>query len=73
MKKTKRFSTLASIKYIQKESEVTVSFDTDGGSKVTSQVLKVDEVAKKPSNPTRSGYKFVEWQLNGEQVSTQQN
>ena len=49
----------------KKESEVTVSFDTDGGSKVTSQVLKVDEVAKKPSNPTRIGYKFVEWQLDG--------
>ena len=49
----------------KEENEVTVSFDSNGGSKVTSQVLKEDEVAKKPPNPTKNGYKFVEWQLDG--------
>ena len=54
------------LKAIWKEKDkLTVSFDTDGGSKVSSQVLKVDEVAKKPANPTKNGYKFVEWQLDG--------
>ena len=49
----------------KEEKEVTVSFDSNGGSKVTSQALKEDEVAKKPANPTRNGYKFIEWQLDG--------
>ena len=43
----------------------TVSFNSDGGSKVSSQEVEVGEKAKKPSNPTKSGYTFKEWQLNG--------
>ena len=44
----------------------TVSFNSDGGSKVSSQEVEEGAKAKKPSNPTKSGYVFKEWQLNGE-------
>lgn len=40
-----------------------VIFNSDGGSAVKTQ--EVTTKATKPTNPTKSGYKFVEWQLNG--------
>ncbi len=43
----------------------TVKFDTDGGSKVSSQTIKENGKVIKPSDPTKSGYKFREWRLNG--------
>ena len=43
----------------------TVTFDSNGGSKVASQKLNENEKVSKPSNPTRNGYTFQEWQLNG--------
>ena len=42
-----------------------VQFDSDGGSDVKSQEVKVGEKVIKPSDPTKENYKFVEWQLNG--------
>ena len=42
-----------------------VSFDSDGGSKVSSQEVNDGEKATKPKDPTKDGYKFKEWQLNG--------
>ena len=43
----------------------TVTFDSDGGSKVNSQKVIENKTVTKPANPTRTGYKFIEWQLNG--------
>ena len=43
----------------------TVKFDSNKGSNVSSQRVIEDKTATAPKNPTRSGYKFVEWQLNG--------
>ncbi len=43
----------------------TVTFNSNGGSSVASQTVESGKTATKPSNPTRSGYTFVEWQLNG--------
>lgn len=40
-----------------------VSFDTNGGNIIESQVIKKDDKVTKPSNPTKTGYKFIEWQL----------
>ena len=42
-----------------------VTFDSDGGSQVTAQNVIEGEKATKPTNPTKSGYTFKEWQLNG--------
>lgn len=39
----------------------TVSFDTDGGSVVTSQTITYGNKATKPSNPTKSIYMFDNW------------
>jgi len=43
----------------------TVSFDSNGGSSVASQTVEEGKKASKPSNPTRSGYTFAGWTLNG--------
>ena len=43
-----------------------ISFDTDGGSPVSSQLVKEGDKVTKPSNPTKSGYTFKEWTFNGE-------
>ncbi len=47
----------------EEASTYTVTFNSDGGSSVKSQ--EVTDKATKPTNPTKSGYTFVEWQLNG--------
>ena len=40
----------------------TVTFNSNGGSKVASQKLNENEKVSKQSNPTRNGYTFQEWQ-----------
>ena len=48
------------------EIKYTVSFDSNGGSSVASQtVLKGNKVTK-PVDPTKSGYTFIGWTLNGD-------
>ncbi len=49
----------------ENDNTVMVRFDSAGGSSVASQKVPVGGTAKKPNNPTRYGYNFVEWQLNG--------
>ena len=44
--------------------EFTVTFNSNGGSAVSSQTVKDGESATKPSNPTREGYEFAGWYLN---------
>lgn len=44
----------------------TVSFDSNGGSHVNSQTVVVGETAETPDTPTREGYTFDGWYLNGE-------
>ena len=41
----------------------TVTFNSDGGSSVKSQ--EVTDKVTKPANPTKNGFVFLEWQLNG--------
>lgn len=43
----------------------TVSFNTDGGTTVASQKVEEGKTATKPANPTKEGYEFIEWQLDG--------
>ncbi len=53
----------------KKTPTYTITFDTDGGTIVASQT--VDEGAKvsKPSDPTKTGYEFEGWYLDGQEVS----
>ena len=39
----------------------TVSFDTDGGTAIADQTVRVGAKAEKPADPTKSGYTFVGW------------
>lgn len=43
----------------------TVTFNSNGGTQVTSQIVSSGNKAKKPTNPQKSGYEFVCWLLNG--------
>ena len=43
-----------------------VQFDINGGKEeIKQQAVEEGKTATKPENPTREGYKFKEWQLNG--------
>jgi len=52
--------------YIKGEVKTyTVTFDTDGGNKIENKVVEENTVVAKPVNPTKKGYTFKEWQLDG--------
>lgn len=54
-------------KWLKVESiKYTVTFDTDGGNAISEQKIEKGKTAKRPSDPTRNGYTFVEWTLDGE-------
>lgn len=56
------------IKDLEKEETTKtyiVSFDSNGGSKIEKQEIKENEKATEPTKPAKTGYDFVEWQLNG--------
>lgn len=46
--------------------KVSVTFDSNGGSPVDSQVIDQGGKAKKPDNPTKEGYTFAGWTQNGQ-------
>ncbi len=43
----------------------TVTFDTDGGSSVDPVIVYENHTADKPKEPTKAGYRFAGWYLNG--------
>lgn len=45
--------------------QYTVTFDSKGGSSVPSQAVEESKKVQKPSDPTREGYTFAGWTLNG--------
>ena len=45
------------------EAQLTVTFDTDGGSAVAAQTVKEGSALSAPAAPTREGYEFVGWYL----------
>ena len=47
------------------QAAVLVTFDSRGGSAVSSQVLPLGDMAVAPVSPIREGYTFVEWRLGG--------
>ncbi len=44
----------------------TVTFDTDGGTAIADVEVKKGKTVSEPSAPTKEGYVFVGWQLDGE-------
>ncbi|MGN0106318.1 MAG: InlB B-repeat-containing protein, partial [Hominilimicola sp.] len=51
------------------KKQYTVTFNTDGGSDIQPQKVTEGEKAQAPTSPTKSGYTFGGWQLNGEAYS----
>ena len=49
-----------------------VEFDTDGGNEINTQTVEKGKLASEPTTPTKKGYKFIEWQLNGEKFDFKQ-
>lgn len=46
-------------------TKYTIRFDSNDGSSVSSVEVEENGVVNRPSDPTRDGYKFISWQLNG--------
>ncbi len=42
-----------------------VTFNTDGGTSIEVQKVKKNSTVTKPEDPTKDGYIFKEWQVNG--------
>ena len=51
--------------YAINNSKFEVKFDTDGGNKIESVLVKKNERVKAPKDPKKEGFVFVEWQLEG--------
>lgn len=49
--------------------KVTVKFDSNGGSKVKSKTVTIGKTVNKPTEPTKTDYKFVGWYLNGQEYN----
>ncbi len=47
-------------------NQYTISFDSNGGSEVADATYDYYELIDKPQNPTKVGYVFMGWKLNGE-------
>lgn len=65
-------TTKQTITYTQKVTKAkkyAIVFNSNGGTSITSQYVKYGATATKPTNPTRSGYTFNGWYLNGKTYS----
>ena len=51
------------IKALWKINKYTITFDTTGGSAIEAITLDYGSSITKPSNPTRSGYSFIGWDI----------
>ena len=48
----------------KKDVSYKVVFNSDGGTRISEQVVKSGNYAKKPSDPEKEGYEFIEWLYN---------
>ena len=53
----------SNIKALWKINKYTITFDTNGGSTIEAITLDYGSSITKPSNPTRSGYSFIGWDI----------
>lgn len=51
--------------FVYNKEGYTVTFNSNGGSSVESQIVRENELAIKPNSPTRESFYFVDWYLNG--------
>jgi len=60
---TSDITLVATWKELEKDT-FTVTFNTNGGSNISTQTIKKDEKVIKPTDPIKEGYKFKGWYLN---------
>lgn len=48
-----------------KTKKYTITFNSNGGSSINSQTVEEGQKAQVPGNPTRDGFEFTGWTLNG--------
>ncbi len=53
------------LKGCSKKKEYTVKFNVNGGTTISEQVVAQDGKVKIPTDPTKEGYDFVGWYVNG--------
>lgn len=53
--------------------KVSVTFDSNGGTAVKPQSIRKGRYAYQPNDPTKYGYDFSYWTLDGEEFSFSQN
>ncbi len=53
------------IKGCSSNNSYTIKFDTDGGTKITSQKVKANDKVDIPTDPVKEGYTFLGWYLDG--------
>ncbi|MDO5095398.1 MAG: InlB B-repeat-containing protein [Peptostreptococcaceae bacterium] len=47
------------------QNKYRVTFDSNGGSEVSEQLVEHDKQAVQPDSPSKEGYKFIGWELDG--------
>ncbi len=52
--------------FLKKEKTYTITFDTDGGTKIEQIIVKDGETVDFPEDPTKEGFKFNGWLLDGQ-------
>lgn len=43
----------------------TIEFEANGGNEINTQTVEKGSLVKQPTTPTKKGYTFIEWQLDG--------
>ena len=56
---------ISSILLLNKKVTYEVTFDSNGGTTVSSQIVEKNGKVRVPEVPIRSGYVLVDWELNG--------
>ena len=51
--------------YGEEAKKFTITFNTDGGSTIDDQTVYEGNAIEKPVDPTKEGYTFVRWDLDG--------
>lgn len=56
----------------QSTQRYSVTFDTDGGNEIPAVSVNKDDTVARPQNPTKNGFTFAYWELDGEEFDFSQ-
>ena len=57
---------------VQYTQSYSVTFDTDGGNEIPAVSVNKDDTVARPQNPTKNGFTFAYWELDGEEFDFSQ-